>query len=420
MNEPYLGSTNRFDEDLSLKDLMSAVNTQRLTQQLLSIFPDGYAIKTLDEQTFLTLASQQPLQRHPIIFDFETIGYLEVTDAQQDRVTEALDWLQLLFGCSQRYIMASSMHVESVKADYEALNEEHRALIQSEQRFRALSEQLDKKVQEQLGTLEQTWRKLYTAEKQASVGQLAAGIAHEINNPIGFINSNLNTAEKYLGDLNELGEQLKTQTSLDAVLQFWKQKDLDFVFSDFTDLLNESKDGARRIADIVADLKVFTNLDSEEEITIDINRQLEVTCNMARTSIDEQIRLSFDHDQPCFIKCRPAYIGQLMLGLIMNGADALKQASTEDKYIKITSQQDAQQWMVKVEDNGKGIPADVLSRVFDPFFTTKQVGEGKGLGLTFCKDIIHGHDGRIDIQSTPDQGTVVSIVLPVPASKAPA
>jgi len=398
-----------FDRDLSLMELFEAVDKQKLVSILDNLLAKTYCITSPNGDLYLGHPLNSGSRKIPLILELEPIGYIETVSSNEKNITVAHELILMLLQSAQRYLMASSLHIQAIHEDYEKLNLKHQALLDSEARYRELCEKLDDKVKEQLKTIESTQRKLFASEKMASVGQLAAGVAHEVNNPIGFINSNLHSASSYLKELKQFSDQFFLQQSIEQAHTLWRDSDLDFVITDFGSLVDESIEGAERIAQIVSDLKVFTNIDSEEEIAVDINRYISVSCNVARTNFEDSVDIQFKAGELPQCKCRPAYLGQIMLSLLMNANDALQ---GEGKITILSFVEDNRIW-VKITDDGSGIPDEIIGQIFDPFFTTKDVGQGKGLGLTYCQDIVKAHDGEISIESKINQGTTVTFWIPV-------
>ncbi len=403
-----------FDREFSLQELFNAIDTSKLENVLNTMLEGNYHIVTPKGITCLGHPTTQIQQRLPFSLELEPIGYME-TSSNNNKTIEAAHTLVLMqLQSAQRYLMASSLHIQAIQEDYQELAHKHHALTESEARYKELCEQLDDKVKAQLKTIESTQRKLFASEKMASVGQLAAGIAHEINNPIGFINSNLNSAKNYINEIKQFSHHLSTLQTIEQAHALWRSSDLDFVLEDFGSLVDESVDGAERIAHIVSDLKVFANIDSEEEMEVDINRYISVSCNVAQTNLDDTINLQFVAEELPHCKCKPAYLGQVVLGLIMNAKDAVqKNRDQTTKQITINSFANDNRIVVTVSDNGMGIPQPIIDQVFDPFFTTKEVGQGKGLGLTYCQDIIKAHGGEISLQSNVNEGTTVTFWIPI-------
>ncbi len=269
--------------------------------------------------------------------------------------------------------------------------------------------------------LKQTQSQLLQSEKMASIGQLAAGVAHEINNPIGYVHSNLGTLVTYtrgilsLVDAYErlweaLPEELRSQS--DTVDSIKRQIDYGFLVQDLPHLLAESREGIERVKKIVLDLRDFSrdSQDVSEEWTMaDIHRGLESTLNIVRSELKYKAEIvrSFAELPP--IECIPSQLNQVFLNLLINAGQAIK----EHGQIALRSSLLGDEICVSVADDGVGIPKENLARIFDPFFTTKPVGTGTGLGLALSYGIVHKHHGRIEVSSETGLGTTFSVYLPL-------
>ncbi|HEC17549.1 MAG TPA: two-component sensor histidine kinase [Sedimenticola sp.] len=402
----HLVPDKEFDREPGLKELLSGVDPAGL-HRIIDALLDG-DVRLVDAAGGFVLGAEQTppgAQRRPLCIDIEPIGYLESSDA--GRIGAVGRLIELLLKSSHRYQMASRLHLEAVQADYEKLQRKHRALQASEARLRELTEHLEQRVQEQVHVIEDSQRQLYQAEKLASVGQLAAGIAHEINNPIGFIRSNLETAQQYVRQIESFARMLKQGVALE---QAWRREDMDFLLEDFQTLVQENIDGADRVARIVSDLKEFSNVDQGDDELADINRLIETVTNVAASQIQQKADVSLQLGSLPPTRCNPGHLGQVFLNMLQNSAQAMG-----DKRGKITlvSEAAGDTITVRIIDDGKGIPPEQLSRIFDPFFTTQDVGQGTGLGLTVSRDIIAAHGGSLDVESRPGEGTAFTIRLPV-------
>ena len=305
--------------------------------------------------------------------------------------------------------MASALHLEAVHADYEQLQRKHEALKESEARYKALAENLEQRVQEQVRTIETAQRQLYQSEKLASVGQLAAGVAHEINNPIGFIMSNLGTAQLYVQRMADFGQQLHAEADVHAIVTAWQECKMKAMLDDFSSLLQESAEGAGRVARIVADLKAFSNVDRETEEIVDLNSVVQAVCNVAAAQFRQQASISLDLGALPMLRCRPGHLGQVILNMLRNAAQAMSDRPGE---ISIATRARENEITVGIRDTGAGIPESDLPRIFEPFFTTREIGQGTGLGLTVSHDIVQAHGGRITVDSRVGVGTTFTIHLP--------
>lgn len=268
-----------------------------------------------------------------------------------------------------------------------------------------------------LGKMEQAQSQLLQSEKMASIGQLAAGVAHEINNPVGYVNSNLGTLKTYVGRLleileiyTELEPFLKEAPELKQRLADAKAKaDLEYLRTDVLDLLHESEDGLARVRRIVSDLKDFSHVDSVEWQEVDINAGLESTLNVVWNEIKYKAEVVKEYGQLPLVRCVGGQINQVIMNLLVNAAQAIE----ERGYINIGTRTEGDQVVIEISDTGKGISPDSLSRIFEPFFTTKPVGKGTGLGLSIAWDIVHKHGGSIVASSEKGQGTTFKLTLPV-------
>ena len=254
------------------------------------------------------------------------------------------------------------------------------------------------------------------SEKMASIGQLAAGVAHEINNPIGFVSSNLGTLEKYVAKLHEfisfLNEELMEHLNPDQQEQVAarrKQLKIDMVLEDIDDLLAESRDGTERVGKIVRDLKGFSRVDEAEHKMANVKECLESAINIAWNEIKYKATLERDYSDLPDIPCYPGQLNQIFVNLLVNAAQAIESQGTIG--VKTWSTDD--QVFVQIRDSGCGISEEHCTRIFDPFFTTKDVGKGTGLGLSITYDIIKKHQGEISVDSQVGKGTCFTIRLPI-------
>ena len=252
------------------------------------------------------------------------------------------------------------------------------------------------------------------SEKLASIGQLAAGVAHEINNPIGYVNSNLSTLQRYISQLFSAIQSYEAAlvggAGVAAADSIRDKLDLDFLASDVPQLLSESREGIDRVCKIVRDLKDFARKErSEDWVQADLHRGLDSTLNIIWNELKykAQIVKTFGELPP--VECLPSELNQVFMNVLMNAGQAIK----DQGIITVTTAVAGDRVRIDVGDDGEGIPSDVLPRVFDPFFTTKPVGSGTGLGLAISYGIVSKHHGTIEISSTPGQGTLLRIELPI-------
>jgi two-component system, NtrC family, sensor kinase len=263
--------------------------------------------------------------------------------------------------------------------------------------------------------LEEAQNQLVQSEKMASIGQLAAGVAHEINNPIGYVNSNLGALEKYLKDLFELIDAYEAATPADdtgwAHIDALKQRiDLPYLREDLHALLIESKEGITRVKKIVQDLKDFSHMDVAEEWQLtDLHQGLESTLNIVANEIKYKASVVKEYGDLPLVECLPFQLNQVFMNLLVNAAQAIEGQGT----ITIRTTSTGQEAIVEIADTGKGISPDFIKRIFDPFFTTKPIGKGTGLGLSLSYGILQKHQGQIEVKSEPGVGTAFRLRLPL-------
>ncbi len=277
-------------------------------------------------------------------------------------------------------------------------------------------ESKNQELSEAYSELEQTQAQLLQQEKMASVGQLAAGVAHEINNPVGFISSNIGSLGKYVerlsGFISFLDESLKkiNDTELQAKVTTQKKKlKLDFILEDIQDLITESLDGCERVKKIVQDLKSFSRVDQAARQYADINECIDTTLIMVINELKYKAKIEKDYGTVSAIECHPQQLNQVFMNILINAAHAIE----KEGIIAIKTWQDEEFVYTSIADTGSGIKPESLKHVFDPFFTTKEVGKGTGLGLSIVYDIItKNHKGDIDVTSEVGKGTTFTIKLP--------
>ncbi len=398
-----------FDREFGLRELLSGVSLKRLGDSLTLLLGGGFRLVSDTGEVLLDgCEGTGGMPRAVIRHDLEPLGYLESPHAGADQLRAAASLLEFMMQVSARYYMASELHIAAVQENYEELQQQHAALVESDARYRALSESLEQRVQEQVKVIESAHRQLYQAEKMASVGQLAAGVAHEINNPIGFIRSNLGTAQSYVARLQQMATRLKAGGGA-AVAGLWQAADMDFVLEDFGQLLGESQSGADRVARIVADLKGFSSVDRGEEEVVNLNDSIRAACNVAAGQLNGRADVILELGEIPALRCRPGPINQVFLNLLLNAAHAMERPGE----IRIHTGLLGDTLRVRITDTGSGIPEAVLPRIFDPFFTTRDVGRGTGLGLTVSRDTVTAHGGTIEVESRVGEGTTVTVSLPV-------
>jgi two-component system NtrC family sensor kinase len=403
-----------FDHEWHLGELLDSAALARLGLALSELLAGDLAILDYDE-TLLWGVLAPAARRQPLVLELEPIGFIASAAASGAASAAALVGAGQLFTAllraESRFKMASTLHLEAVAEDFESLKRSHARLLESETRYRKLSEELEARVKAQVAELEERQQMLYEAEKLASVGQLAAGMAHEINNPLGFVRSNLNTFKDYLAKFTQLKTRLaEGGAGWESV---WDQLDLDFTLEDGVDLLGESTKGIDRIARIVSDLKSFSNVDRATEEFTDINTCLRHAASVLESQLPPGISLKLDLLPLPSLICLPGHLNQLFFSLLRNGVQAIQDAGRPG-VVRISSAADDAGVTVQIHDDGIGMNPDQLDRAFQPFFTTRAVGAGAGLGLSTARNIVLAHSGRIELASTPDVGTTVTLFFPIP------
>ncbi len=317
--------------------------------------------------------------------------------------------------------VASSALLRAMQNLYDVVSDQNRDLAKAntalEARVSERTDQLNKayaklasdnqELTALLGRVEKTQSQLLQSEKMASIGQLAAGVAHEINNPVGFVNSNLGTLSRYVEDLLRLVDAVGDGPAVQAIA---KEVDLPFLRADLAALLNESREGLDRVRKIVSNLKDFSHVDEAAEYRYaDIVAGLESTISVAAHELKYKTEMVRKLQPLPLVRCIPAQINQVFLNLLVNAVQAIP----DHGVITLESgQQDDQVW-IEVADTGKGMDEATAKRMFEPFFTTKPVGSGTGLGLSICYDVVHKHGGRFEVHSAPGAGSRVRLWLPV-------
>ena len=286
-------------------------------------------------------------------------------------------------------------------------------LRQSEAQFRQQATKLEKVLQE----LQKTQSQLIQTEKMSSLGQMIAGIAHEINNPIGFIYSNLEPAKKYIQHLLSLIQLYQQQyPQPTAAIQARIQDiDLEFITDDLPKILSSLEIGAERISQLVLSLRNFSRLDEAEVKKVNLHSGIDNTLLILNHRLKFGITVIKQYGDLPLVECYPAQLNQVFMNILNNAIDALQERDKQtDKQIVIQTQAVAPDHIrVQFRDNGFGIASEIKDNIFDPFFTTKDVGKGTGLGLSISYQIIAKHRGWIEVNSALGQGTEFTINLPV-------
>ncbi len=258
--------------------------------------------------------------------------------------------------------------------------------------------------------LDEATQRLVQSEKLASLGELAAGVAHEINNPVGYVSSNLTTLQKYLTVYEKVLDAPEANHADMVALK--KKLNYAFIREDLQSLVKETHEGITRIKAIIQDLKDYARTNAAAHyVAADIHVGLKSTLNIARNQLKDRAEVRLTLGDLPWIECAPAQIDQVFLNLIVNAAQAMPVGKMGLIDIR-TRCNDTLVW-IEVQDNGPGIPPEVLKKIFDPFFTTKDPGTGTGLGLSVSQNIIQQHGGTLEVVSVIGVGTTFTITLPI-------
>ncbi len=363
-----------------------------------------------------------------ILKDFDILPYNNFT-IYLLQITSAIEVTLLSFALADKI---NFFKKENEVAQAQALN----ASLENQKLIREQNIVLEKKVKERteeledanstlnvtLSDLKNTQSQLVDAEKMAALGQLTAGIAHEINNPINFVTSNIKPLELDINDLKEIitkyenldfDKDLKEQ--VDEIEAFKSQIDLKFVNNEITTLLAGISEGAKRTAEIIRSLRNFSRLDESDMKPIDLNEGLQSTLVLVKNSMPDNLTVVRDLGNLPQVECQPGKINQVFMNLVSNAIQAIKskEIQAEEEFLTIRSWYEEQQVKISIKDTGMGMTEETKHRIFEPFFTTKDIGEGTGLGLSIVFSIIESHKGHIEVISKVNVGTEFIITLNV-------
>lgn len=278
--------------------------------------------------------------------------------------------------------------------------------------------QLDQ-LSQTLSELKQTQSHLIQAEKMSSLGQLVAGVAHEINNPVSFIYGNIEYIKQYTQDLLRLIEiyQVYYPNPPQEIITIFEEIDLEFIYKDLPKLVNSIQTGADRIHKIVLSLRNFSRLDEAEIKSVNIHEGIENSLIILNHRLNSQIEIIKNYSHLPEIECYASSLNQVFMAILTNAIDAIEEAKTPKNMnhtiLICTEMQDNHHIRIRIKDNGKGIPLMIKDRIFDPFFTTKDIGKGTGLSLAIAYQIIQHHQGEIQVNSSENEGTEFIITLPI-------
>lgn len=272
-----------------------------------------------------------------------------------------------------------------------------------------LSKTNERLVQQQASMLKQ--------EKLATLGTLAAGVAHEINNPLAFVTSNISALEEYHRAYHELFKYVKalrermTEDKVLALDEEIKKLDLDYLDSDLPMLMTETLEGLERVKKIVLSLRNFARSQEGERAYSDINEGIKSTLRLVQSEIKQGIDVQLDLEELPNVNCNPSEINQVILNIIVNAAHATRDRPSP--FIRITSRADANRVHISIEDNGCGMSQYTVNNLFMPFYTTKPIGEGTGMGMAIAHKIVEDHGGELTVNSQQGVGSHFTLTLPI-------
>lgn len=320
----------------------------------------------------------------------------------------------------------------------ESLQQELQLNQEQKDQLQALNNQLEQKVAKRTGTLnvrnkelldinnemKETQQQLLQAEKMASVGQLAAGVAHEINNPIGFVSSNLSTLKDYVSSYqlltNEVSKLINTEDSQSVeafsnLQQYLEKEDFDFINQDVSELIEESEEGLQRVSEIVGGLKLFSRIDNDEKQLFDLNACLKTTLNMVKNELKYDCDIETDFQPLPTTAINVGKLNQVFTNLLINAGQAIK-STGKFGLLSLSTSVKHGHIVIRIKDTGVGMSEEVLHKIFNPFFTTKPEGSGTGLGLSISFGIIVDHGGELIAESKEGAGSCFIVKLPITIS----
>ena len=275
-------------------------------------------------------------------------------------------------------------------------------------------ERSNRELQQAYRDLQEAQAQLVHTEKMSALGQLVAGVAHELNNPINFIYGNMYHLREYLSGIRRILEAYSQAPSLsnedrERIKEIENEVGLDYILGDLDGLIKDCSEGAERAKAIVADMRTFSRLDEKELKEADIHQGIETTLNLLTHRYKKGITVYRDYGDIPMIKCYPGQLNQVFMNILANAGQSIEGEGD----VWITTHQENDSVVISIRDNGRGIPRESLAKIFDPFFTTKEVGEGTGLGLSISYGIIKRHKGDIWAESGGTLGTTFFIKLPI-------
>ncbi len=416
------------EEIVAVDKEMKIVSVNRAFANRVGYEPNALVGEICTDQESKSFAALQHPKIRQMIVDLFAKGdsqnvLLTEKDHQGQKIYHQISCLPIMdenVGVFQAVLVSQDITENRRKTDeIHDLNEQ---LMQTASQIEAKNVKLEKT----LKRLEDTQTQMVQSEKMATVGQLAAGVAHEINNPTGFVSSNLKTLNDYQEDIAALIEKYQEmvaqtrdgelkdklpenfQQTIESVVAFEKDIDIEYLMDDIKELIGDCREGTERIKKIVMDLKDFAHPGEDKIQTIDINQGLESTLNVVNNEVKYKATVHRELGDIPSIKGYPQQLNQVFMNILVNAAQAIEKKG--DIYLKTEAKKE---WVeVTIADTGSGISKENLSKIFDPFFTTKDVGKGTGLGMNIAYNIIQKHKGKIEVSSEVGKGTKFTITLP--------
>ncbi|MCC5858566.1 MAG: hypothetical protein JJT90_10445 [Ectothiorhodospiraceae bacterium] len=393
-----------------LHELISLVDISGLLEALTGLAGGRAGLLAMDGSP---LVGEPGVHRYRVELDRETIAFLGCDQADAVRGEAMVRVIEQQLDAARRVQLVADLQQRATENDYRELQVRTAELLASEERYRRLNEDLERRVEQQVQELRDTERRLSEARRLAGMGHLAAGIAHEINTPLGFVGANLRTGRDYAEGLAAFATVLADADELSVIREAWEERDLGFAADDLPALLEESEEGVARIAAIVSALKGLTSASDTERQWTPLARLVSRAVDAAREGSNPVARIHDRLAPELELKVSPQLLEQA-LGEILRNAMQAAGVGGELAIDGRERQQDCGSILeLEVTDDGPGMDEATLEHAFDPFFTTRPVGSGVGLGLTVAREIVLAHGGEISIYSRPDQGCRVTIRLPV-------
>lgn len=358
----------------------------------------------------------------PIAFIYIGVADSTKPDMQEALIRLASTTLHIVMRNTVKRLLTTEVHTTTVQQSYEELLEINRRLQASERKYRELAGTLQQRVEQRTEELRKAHTTMLQQEKMASIGQLAGGLAHEVNTPLHYISGNLESLASYFDDLCNALESyrsgFKTASPRNELLatseELYRRIDVPSLVEDSVDLVRESLEGTEQIRGIVANLKGFSHVDNPGNKSMDLNAEIDRTLQVLNQIRKDRAAVFVKRygEIPRF-EGNPALMSQVFLNLLSNALES----RNDGLVVTVQTAWNGKEIVVSVIDNGGGIPDEIRERIFEPFFTTKDVGEGTGMGLAVVYDVVTKHDGRIVVDSDEGRGTRFDIILPAGSRK---